>query len=125
VPRAPARRAVACSPGMHVGMPRATSPDGDALELAFSGPIWYWRGPPPFLFVTVPKDGSAATRAIASAVTYGWGVIPVTVRLGDTVWQTSLFPKDGRYLVPIKVLVQRAEHVGEGDTVDLAVVIWA
>ena len=93
-------------------MPRATSPDGDALELAFSGPIWYWRGPPPFLFVTVLEEGSAAIRAIASAVTYGWGVIPVTVRLGDTVWQTSLFPKDGRYLVPIKVLVLAGRRAG-------------
>lgn len=97
--------------------------DGDALELAFSGEIWYWRGPSPFLFVTVPDEPSAAIRAIASMVTYGWGVIPVEVRLGDTTWTTSLFPKDGRYLVPIKVVVQGSEHVGQGDVVDLELVI--
>jgi hypothetical protein len=99
--------------------------DGDALELAFRGEIVYWRGPSPFLFVAVPEEGSAAIRAIASLVTYGWGVIPVEARLGDTTWTTSLFPKDGRYLVPIKVVVQRAEHVGQGDTVDLELVIRA
>jgi hypothetical protein len=99
------------------------SSDGDALELAFRGEIWYWRGPSPFLFVTVPDEASAAIKAISSLVTYGWGVIPVEVRLGDTTWTTSLFPKDGRYLVPIKVVVQRAEHVGEGDTVDLELTI--
>jgi hypothetical protein len=100
-------------------------PDGDALEIAVRGEIFYWRGPSPFLFVTVPEEGSAAIKAISSLVTYGWGVIPVEVRLGDTTWTTSLFPKDGRYLVPIKVVVQRAEHVGQGDTVDLELVIRA
>jgi hypothetical protein len=99
--------------------------EGDALELAVRGEIFYWRGPSPFLFVTVPEEGSAAIKAISSLVTYGWGVIPVEVRLGDTTWTTSLFPKDGRYLVPIKVVVQRAEHVGQGDTVDLELVIRA
>ena len=100
-------------------------PDDAELELTFRGEVIYWRGPSPFLFVAVPEEGSAAIRAIASAVTYGWGVIPVEVRLGDTVWTTSLFPKDGRYLVPIKVVVQRAEQVGQGDVVDLEVVIRA
>lgn len=106
-------------------MARPPEFDGDALELAFSGEIFSWRGPSPFLFVAVPEEGSAAIRAIASAVTYGWGVIPVQVRLGDTVWTTSLFPRDGRYLVPIKVIVQRAEQVGDGDTVDLEVIVRA
>jgi hypothetical protein len=97
--------------------------DSDALALRVRGRIFSWRGPSPFLFVAVPEEGSAAIKAIASAVTYGWGVIPVEARLGDTTWTTSLFPKDGRYLVPIKVIVQRAEHVGEGDVVDLEIVV--
>jgi hypothetical protein len=50
-------------------------------------------------------------------VTYGWGVIPVIVRIGKSVWQTSLFPKDGRYLVPIKASVRNAEDLEEGDDV--------
>jgi hypothetical protein len=106
-------------------MPGQPAHDGDALELTFRGEIFSWRGPSPFLFVAVPEDDSAAIRAIASVVTYGWGVIPVEVRLGDTTWTTSLFPRDGRYLVPIKVLVQRAEHVGQGDVVDLELTIRA
>ena len=106
-------------------MDREPSFDADALELTFSGEIISWRGPSPFLFVPVPEDGSAAIKAVASLVTYGWGVIPVEARLGDTTWTTSLFPRDGRYLVPIKVIVQRAEHVGQGDTVELELVIRA
>lgn len=72
-------------------MPRLPAEDRDTLRIVFRGEIWYWRGPAPFLFVTVPDDGSAAIHAIAPVVTYGWGVIPVTVRLGGTVWPTSLF----------------------------------
>ena len=56
---------------------------------------------------------------ISSLVTYGWGVIPVHVRIGDTAWQTSLFPKDGLYLVPLKASVREAEGLAEGDEVEI------
>jgi hypothetical protein len=39
------------------------------------------------------------------------------VRIGKTEFQTSLFPKDDRYLVPIKASVRKAENLGEGDRV--------
>ena len=87
------------------------------MNIEFEGEIIYWRGPAPFLFVTLPEEQSRDVKAISNRVTYGWGVIPVRVRLGHTEWQTSLFPKDGRYLVPIKVSVQKAERVGVGDMV--------
>ena len=95
----------------------------DALELRFRGEIWSWRGPAPYHFITVPDEASADIRAIASLVTYGWGVIPVTVALGGTQWTTSLFPKDGRYLVPIKAAVRAAERLSDGDTVALRLTI--
>jgi hypothetical protein len=87
------------------------------LQLTFAGEIWHWRGPSPFYFVTVPEDESAELHAVANMVTYGWGVIPVTATMGDTTWTTSLFPKDGGYLVPIKAAVRNAEKVELGDTV--------
>ena len=90
------------------------------MDLEFSGPVFEWRGPAPFFYVAVPGPESADIQEIARAVTYGWGVIPVTVRVGGTAWETSLFPKDGRYLVPLKVAVRRAEGIHEGDVVDLA-----
>lgn len=87
------------------------------MKLDFTGEIIYWRGPAPFLFVAVPPDLSEAIKAIASSVTYGWGCIPVRARIGETEWKTSLFPKNGLYLVPIKALVQRAEGLDVGDQV--------
>ena len=93
------------------------------MEFEFVGVVIHWRGPSPFHFVAVPADGGAEIRAVASLVTYGWGVIPVTVRIGATEWTTALFPKDGGYLVPIKDAVRRAEGLALGDTPDLELTI--
>jgi hypothetical protein len=46
-------------------------------------------------------------------------VIPVQVQIGKTKWQTSLFPKDDLYLVPIKASVRKAENLEEGDNVTI------
>jgi hypothetical protein len=89
------------------------------MKMEFSGKIWYWRGPAPFFFVAVPKQESHDIKAISGLVTYGWGVIPATVQIGQTEWTTSLFPKDGSYLVPIKVSVRKAENLEEGDKVNI------
>jgi hypothetical protein len=93
------------------------------VNFQFSGKIIFWHGPSPFYFLPVPEAECGAIKAIANLVTYGWGVIPVRARIGATEWTTSLIPKDGRYLVPIKVVVQKAENLGEGDevTIDLAI----
>jgi hypothetical protein len=89
------------------------------MDIEFEGEIWYWRGPAPWYFVTVPAKQFVELKAISGFVTYGWGMIPATVRIGKTEWTTSLFPKDGSYIVPIKANVRRAENLEEGDTVTL------
>jgi hypothetical protein len=89
------------------------------MTLTFSGEIWYWRGPAPHYFVTVPEQPSQEIHAIAALVTYGWGVIPVRVRVGGTEWTTSLIPKDGRYLVPLRANVRKAEQLEEGAMVTI------
>lgn len=57
----------------------------------------------------------AELRAISQAVSYAWGMIPVRVRIGQTDWETALFPKDGRYVVPVKDIVREAEDLALGD----------
>ena len=89
------------------------------MDLEFSGPVFTWRGPAPHHFVAVPEAESAALDDARAAVTYGWGMVPVTVRLGATTWTTSLWPKDGGYVLPLKVAVRRAESVEVGDVVSV------
>ena len=87
------------------------------MEVEFDGEIWLWKGPSPWYFVTVPEDETEQLQSTSALVTYGWGMVPVTVRIGQTAWTTSLWPKDGRYVVPLKAAVRRAEALDEGDTV--------
>lgn len=89
------------------------------MNFEFTGTIFIWRGPAPWFFVAVPEKESRDIKEISNVVTYGWGVIPVHVRIGRTEFQTSLFPKDDRYLVPIKASVRKAEKLEEGDEVTI------
>ncbi len=87
------------------------------MEIAFAAVVWHWRGPAPFHFVTLPNADAEAVHALANAVTYGWGMVPVLVRIGDTTWRTSLFAKDGGYVLPLRDSVRRKEQVELGDSV--------
>ena len=89
------------------------------MELEFSGPVHEWRGPAPYYFVTVPEEACAAIDDARALVTYGWGMIPVSVTIGATTWTTSLWPKDDAYVVPLKVAVRRAEEIDVDDVVAL------
>ena len=93
------------------------------MRLDVTGDVWFWRGPSPYHFVTVDDDASAAIKAASAAVTYGWGMIPVTAQVGVTEWTTSLFPKDGRYLVPLRDKVREAEDLDVGDAVTVRLLI--
>ena len=87
------------------------------MHIEFDGNIWYWHGPAPWYFVTVPAEQCRDLKAIVGSVTYGWGMIPVHVRIGKSEWTTSLWPKDGSYIVPIKASIRKAEQLEEGDQV--------
>jgi hypothetical protein len=89
------------------------------MKFEFDGKIWFWRGPAPWYFVSMPAEQSSKLNVISELVTYGWGVVPAHVRIGNTEWRTSLFPKDELYIVPIKASVRKAEGIDEGDTVTI------
>ena len=93
------------------------------MNLEFSGEMWFWKGPAPWHFVTVPEEECDDLAETAAFVTYGWGMIPVAARIGDTEWATSLWPKDGRYIVPVKTWVRQAEGLEVGDLVTVRLVV--
>jgi hypothetical protein len=93
------------------------------VELEFSGEVWFWRGPSPYHFLTVPEGDSAELRAASALVSYGWGMIPAELRIGATRWTTSMFPKNGGYVVPLKDTVRTAEGISVGDTVTVRLAV--
>jgi len=107
-----------------LGFDRTVLFDGaPTVELEFDGEVVHWRGPSPFRFVTIPEDECREIADLSSLVTYGWGAIPVTAHIGETTWTTSLFPKQGRYLLPVKDAVRNAEEVEVGERVRVRLVI--
>jgi hypothetical protein len=91
------------------------------MDWTFDAEVFERRGPAPYFFVTTPDDLDAFLHDHLSELTYGWGVIPARVRIGDTEVGTSLMPKDDVYLVPLKVALRRAEGVDDGDVVRVRV----
>ena len=88
---------------------------GGAVD--FRGPVVYWRGPSPFYFIRLPPEVCDDLADLAADVSYGWGMIPVEVSLGDRTWETSLWPKDGGYLLPIRARVRRELSLDTDDVV--------
>ena len=93
------------------------------MELEFRGEVFFWRGPAPWYFVAVPDEMSRDIEAISTFVSYGWGCIPVRAGVGATAWTTALIPKDGRYLVPLRADVRRAESLELADDVTVRLVV--
>ena len=93
------------------------------VEITLSGEIFEWRGPAPFYFLRIPEEESALIKSIASQVTYGWGVVPAWARIGDTRWKTSLMPKKGRFLLPLKDAVRNAEGLEVDQIIEVEIEI--
>ncbi|MFB7211460.1 DUF1905 domain-containing protein [Streptomyces sp. NPDC056255] len=93
------------------------------MHVEFTGRVIEWRGPSPFYFAAVPAEQAADIREVAALATYGWGAVPVDARIGDTAFTTSLFPKDGGYLLPLKSAVRRPQGLSTGDEVTVTVTV--
>lgn len=92
-------------------------------ELEFSAVVIYWRGPAPFFFARIPDAVGAEIAKVRKAASYGWGVIPVTATIDEVSFETSLFPKDGTYLLPLKAAVRRRIGVTADDEVDVTMTL--
>jgi len=91
------------------------------MEYSFDSVVIEWRGPAPFHFARIPDEIAADIKLAAPTLTYGWGVIPATVTIGSTSVTTSLIPRDGGYLVPLKDAIRKPEgfEIGDEITVEL------
>lgn len=95
------------------------TPRMGVMDFEFEGPVVEWRGPAPYYFVAIPEEDSADIKDAAKGLEY-WGQVPVVARIDDTEFTTALFPKDGRYLLPLKDAVRRSTGVEADAVVDVA-----
>lgn len=90
--------------------------------ISFTGEMIYWRGPSPFHFVEVPAEQSRSIKEFSSQISYGWGVLPTTLVINYLSWSTSLFPKNGRYLVPIKAEIRKKYGLELGEEIPIKLI---
>ena len=97
--------------------------EAPGITLTFTGPLWHWRGPAPYYFVRVPPELVEELAEVAAGVTYGWGMVPVEVTVDRYVWETSLWPKEGGYLVPVRAEVRRGLGLEADDPVAVSLTV--
>jgi hypothetical protein len=90
----------------------------------FTEKIFKYPGMSAWFFVLVSKDVSQKLKSLqisGKISKRGWGSIPVRATVGQTTWQTSVFPdkKSGCYLLPIKREVRLKEDVWDGDSISV------
>ncbi|MCA3513139.1 MAG: DUF1905 domain-containing protein [Methylobacterium sp.] len=94
------------------------------MKLHFTAPLWLWAGKGAWHFITLPEDESQVIRMAVprGGQNRGWGSVRVTATIGESRWQTSIFPDTGRnaYLLPIKAEIRRAESLSVGEAVEVS-----
>ncbi|MFJ1566442.1 DUF1905 domain-containing protein [Streptomyces erythrochromogenes] len=93
------------------------------MHIVFDGRVVEWRGPAPFYFVPLPEEHSADVQQVAAMATYGWGVVPVAACIGEVTFETSLFPRDCGYWLPVKNAVRTPLGLVAGDEVTVEMTV--
>jgi Domain of unknown function (DUF1905) len=96
--------------------------------------LWIWssdKAPASWHFLTLTGEVAEAIHALALmrrleyGAKRGWGSIKVTATIGETSWQTSIFPEkdaDG-WLLPVKAAVRKAEGLVAGDEIEVEIIL--
>lgn len=91
--------------------------------LAHCGAVWRWQGGGNGSWFFLTLDGAAGEALSATALMRrlesgrrpGWGSLRVTATIGDSRWQTSVFPDKARgWLLPLRKSVRDAQGLCEG-----------
>ena len=83
------------------------------MEWTVRAEVVEWRGPAPYFFLPMSAEDSADFKLEAAGLEY-WGQVSVHVVIGQTSFTTAVFPKDGRYLVPLRASVREVERIEAG-----------
>lgn len=97
-----------------------------ALLYKCKGRVILWSGDmAAWHFVHVDKRTSEIINAKHGAKKRGFGSVRVSVTIGGTRWNTSIFPdkQSGAYLLPLKASVRQKEGIAHGDDISFSLSI--
>jgi hypothetical protein len=100
-------------------------------DFTVTTPLWRWQSaqaPAAWFFLTIAGEAADGIRIAAIGGQWldgrrGFGSAKVQAAIGDTRWNTSVFPhkESGGWLLPVKAAVRKAENLAEGDDVTVTV----
>jgi Domain of unknown function (DUF1905) len=94
------------------------------VVIEFDAELWVWeaRRADSWTFVSLPAEASEDIRELTAGPRRGFGSVRVRVVVGSSTWRTSIFPAgDGRYVLPVKKAVRKAESLEAGDVASVSV----
>lgn len=95
------------------------------MDFNFTAELWEWRGPAPFYFLSLPIALADEIKTAASVLSYGWGMIPVVATIQGREFKTSMFSKNGTYVLPIKNEVRLPLKLAVDDLLEVAIKLGA
>ncbi len=92
------------------------------MELTFQAELFPWEANASWVFVALPIEDADKIED-AKPMTGGFGSVKVNVTVGETRWDTSLFPSKElqTYVLPMKKAVRTAESLQVGETATITV----
>lgn len=87
-----------------------------AFSVQFTSELWEHSSEGGWHFVTVPPPETEDLKARGGA-RRGFGSLRVRARVGDTSWETSVFPATEGFVLPVKKPVRKAEGLEAGELV--------
>jgi Domain of unknown function (DUF1905) len=110
------------------------APDS-ARNWTITTPLWIWKGKDSngvptstsWYFLTIGGEVATQIRAAGAGRGTSWGMVKVQAIIGQTRFDTSLFPNktEGSYMLPVKASVRKAEKIEAGDTVKASITVGA
>lgn len=90
----------------------------------FDAELWLWdaRKGDSWTFVSLPVEAAAEIQDRTAGQANGFGSLRVTVTIGSSSWQTSIFPDAAHdsYALPVKKAVRTKERLAPGDSAEVS-----
>jgi Domain of unknown function (DUF1905) len=87
--------------------------------------VWPYPGMAAWRFLTLSKKHGQEIKKTFGMRARGWGSLPVSVIVGSSTWDTSIFPdkKSGSYLLPLKAKIRKVEGITDHSTVSFVLTL--
>ncbi len=94
-------------------------------KYTFSSKVWLYPGHVGWHFANVPKKETSEIRTLFHGLQRGWSSFPVEVKVGKSVWQTSIFfdKKSETFLLPLKKEIRVKEEILCDDILNISITL--